>query len=87
MARRRPVLDMMRPTVIIRAQAFRKGLFGSSRVWRGIAYAIIGKRVVKRYFGREPEIIEVAAMKGGRHWMEIRTYAPQSRRARRRAAG
>ena len=33
------------------------------------------------------EIIEVATMKGGNHWMEIRTIAPQSRRARRRAAG
>jgi hypothetical protein len=81
------MLDMMRPTMVIRAQAFRKGLFGSSRVWRTIAYAIIGKRVLKRYFGREPEIMEVTRMKGGNHWMEIRTYQPESRRARRRAAG
>ena len=81
------MLDMMRPTMVIRAQAFRKGLFGSSRVWRMIAYTIIGKRVLKRYFGREPEIIEVSTMKGGNHWMEIRTIAPQSRRTRRRAAG
>ena len=81
------MLDMMRPTMIIRAQAFRKGLFGSSRFWRTIAYGIIGKRLLKRYFGRAPEMIEVAAMKGGNHWMEIRTYSPQSRRARRRAGG
>jgi hypothetical protein len=87
MARRRPVLDMMRPTMVIRAQAFRKGLFGPSRVWRTVAYLIIGKRVIKRYFGREPEIIEVATLKGGNHWMEIRTYRPESRRARRSAAG
>ena len=81
------MLDMMRPTMVIRAQAFRKGLFGSSRLWRTIAYAIIGKRVLKRYFGREPEIIDVSQMKGGDHWMEISTYDPQSRRARRRAGG
>jgi len=81
------MLDMMRPTMVIRAQAFRKGLFGSSRLWRTIAYAIIGKRVLKRYFGREPEIIEVATMRGGNHWMDIRTFTPQSRRARRRAGG
>ena len=87
MARRRPLLDMMRPTMVIRAQAFRKGLFGSSTFWRTVAFAIIGKRVVKRYFGREPEIIEVATLRGGNHWMHIRTYDPQSRRARRRAAG
>ena len=87
MPRRRPMLDMMRPTMVIRAQAFRKGIFGSSRVWRTIAYAIIGKRVLKRYFGREPEIIQVSRMKGGNHWLEVRTYDPQSRRGRRRSAG
>jgi hypothetical protein len=81
------MLDMMRPTMVIRAQAFRKGLFGSSRFWRTIAYGIIGKRMLKRYFGRQPEIIQVSRLKGGNHWMEIRTYDPQSRRARRRAAG
>jgi hypothetical protein len=87
MARRRPVLDMMRPTMVIRAQAFRKGLLGNNPFWRTIAMALIGKRIMKRLFGREPEIIEVTTMKGGGHWMEIRTYAPESRRARRRAAG
>ena len=87
MARRRPMLDMMRPTLVIRAQAFRKGLFGSSRFWRSIAWMIIGKRVLKRLFGREPEIVDVSTLKGEGHWMEIRTYAPESRRARRSAAG
>ena len=86
MARRRPMLDMMRPTMVIRAQAFRKGIFGSNRFWRTIAMVIIGKRVMKRYFGREPEIIEVSTLKGGGHWMEIRTYGPEARRARRREA-
>ena len=66
---------------------FIKGIFGSSRIWRMIAYTIIGKRVLKRYFGREPEIIDVSRMKGDNHWMEIRTYDRQSRRARRRSAG
>jgi hypothetical protein len=81
------MLDMMRPTMVIRAQAFRKGLFGSSRVWRGIAFAIIGKRLLKHYFGREPEILDVSTMEGGNHWVEIRTYEPESRRTGRRAAG
>ena len=87
MARRRPVLDMMRPTLIIRAQAFRKGLLGNNPFWRTIAMVLIGKRILKRVFGHEPEIVEVTTMKGGDHWMEIRTYGPESRRARRRAAG
>jgi hypothetical protein len=86
MARRRPVLDMMRPTAVIRAQAFRKGLLGKNVFWRTIAMVLIGKRIVKRLFGREPEIIDVSTMKGGGHWMEIRTYGPEARRARRREA-
>ena len=81
------MLDMMRPTMVIRAQAFRKGIFGSSRLWRSVAIAIIGKRVLKRYFGREPQVVEVSTLKGGGHWMEIRTYGPESRRARRSAEG
>jgi hypothetical protein len=87
MARRRPMLDMMRPTLVIRAQAFRKGLFGSSRVWRAVAFMIIGKRLLTRYFGREPEIVEVSTLKGGGHWMQIRTFGPETRRARQGAEG
>jgi hypothetical protein len=86
MARRRPMLDMLRPTMVIRAQAFRKGIFGSSRLWRAVALLIIGKRVLKHYLGREPQVVEVSTLKGGGHWMEIRTYGPETRRARRRKA-
>ena len=86
MARRRPMLDMMRPTMVIRAQAFRKGLFGRSRLWRTVAMVIIAERVLKRLVGSEPKIVDVSTMKGGGHVMEIRTYSPEPRRARRRAA-
>jgi hypothetical protein len=86
MPRRRPMLDMMRPAMVIRAQAFRKGIFGSSRLWRTVAILIIGKRFMKRAFGRTPQIVDVSTLKGGGHWMEIRTYGPETRRARRRAA-
>ena len=85
--RRRPMLDMLRPTAVIRVQAFRKGLLGSNRVWRTVALVLIGKRVLKVMFGHEPEVVEVSTLKGGGHWMEIRTHPPESRRARRRAAG
>ena len=86
MARRRPMLDMMRPAMVIRAQAFRKGLLGKNMFWRTVAMMLIGKRIAKRLFGREPEVIEVTTLKGGGHWMEIRTYDPETRRARRREA-
>ena len=37
---------MMRPTMVIRAQAFRKGLLGNNPFWRAIAMALIGKRIM-----------------------------------------
>ena len=80
------MLDMMRPTMVIRAQAFSKGILGSNRLWRTVAVLIIGKRVLKRYFGREPQVVEVSTLKGGGHWMEIRTFGPEAKRARRRTA-
>jgi hypothetical protein len=46
---------------------------------------IIGKRMLKHYFGREPEIIDVSTLKGGGHWMQIRTYGSEARRTRRAA--
>ena len=86
MPRRRPMLDMLRPTMVIRAQAFRKGIFGSSSFWRVIAVMIIGKRLMKQWFGRSPEVIEINTMKGGGHVMEIRTFEKANRRERRRGA-
>jgi hypothetical protein len=87
MVRRRSMLPpLLRPAALIRAQAFRKGLLGNNAFWRTIAMLLIGKRVMKRLFGHAPEIVEVSTLKGGGHWMEIRTYGPEARRARRREA-
>jgi hypothetical protein len=87
MARRRTLLPpLLRPGALIRAQAFRKGLLGNNAFWRAIAMVMLGRRVMKRLFGHAPEVVEVTTMKGGGHVMEIRTYGPETRRARRRAA-
>lgn len=77
---------MLHPATYIRFQAFRKGVMRRQAFWRTIAIFIYGSRLMKRFFGKQPEVVEVATMKGGGHWMEIRTYGPQSRRARRREA-
>ena len=55
-------------------------------MWRSVALIIYGRRLMKHFFGRKPEVLEVAKMKGGGHWMEIRTIGPQGRRARGREA-
>jgi hypothetical protein len=87
MARRTPTPTMLHPAALIRVQAFRKGVMKRNPFWRTIALMIYGRRIMKRLFGREPTVVEVSTMKGGGHAMEIRTYAPDDRRARRRASG
>ena len=87
MARRSPTATMLHPATLIRVQAFRKGVMRQNAFWRTIAMVIYGRRLLKRLFGHEPKVVEVSTLKGGGHWMEIRTYGPEARRARRRDAG
>ena len=77
---------MLHPATYIRIQAFRKGVMRRQAFWRTIALIIYGRRLTKRLFGRQPQVVDVSTMKGGGHWMEIRTYSPQARRASRRGA-
>ena len=86
MARRTTAPSMLHPATFIRIQAFRKGVMRRQAFWRTIAVVLYGSRLMKRLFGRQPQVVEVATMKGGGHWMEIRTYGPQGRRGRRREA-
>ena len=86
MARRTPIAPMLHPATYIRIQAFRKGVMRRQAFWRTIALIIYGRRLTKRLFGRQPQVVDVSTMKGGGHWMEIRTYDPQARRASRRGA-
>jgi hypothetical protein len=86
MARRSPTMPtMLHPVALIRVQAFRKGVMRRNAFWRTIAVMIYGRRLLKRLFGNEPKVVDVSTMKGGGHVMEIRTYGPEARRARRRA--
>ena len=75
--------SMLHPATYIRFQAFRKGVMRRQAcLAHDRSDVIYGSRLMKRFFGKQPEVVEVATMKGGGHWMEIRTYGPQGRRAR-----
>ncbi len=81
-----PLPPNLRPSLLIRRKAMRHGVFGESRFWKVVAYTIIVKQTFRRVFGKQAEVLEVAKLKGGGHWMQIETFAPTTRRQRRRAA-
>lgn len=75
-----------RPSVIIRSKALRRGVFGPSTLWKVIAALVFGRSTLKKIFGRNEEVLEVATLKGGGHLMQIETIKAPTRRERRRAA-
>jgi hypothetical protein len=75
---------MYRPAVVIRRKALHSGVFGPSRFWKFVAVLVFGRNILKKVFGRNPELIGKATLKGPGHLMQIETIAPDSRRARRR---
>jgi hypothetical protein len=75
-----------RPSVIVRTKALRRGVFGPSTMWKLVAAIVFGRSTVKKVFGKNVEVIEVAKLKGGGHLMQVETIKAPTRRERRRAA-
>lgn len=76
---------MLRPSVLIRRKALYSGILGPSRFWKTVAVVVFGKSTLKKFFGRNEEVLEVATLKGGGRLMQIETIKPPTRRERRRA--
>ena len=74
-----------RPSVIVRSKALRRGVFGPSTMWKVIAAFVFGRSTLKKIFGRNEEVHEVAKLKGGGRVMQIETIKAPTRRERRRA--
>ena len=47
----------LRPSVIIRRKAIRQGILGPSRMWKAVAVWVFGKKTLKKFFGKNPEVI------------------------------
>lgn len=75
-----------RPSVLIRAKALRRGIFGPSIFWKVVAGVVFGRSTLKKIFGRNEEVLERATLKGGGRLMQIETIKAPSRRQRRKAA-
>ena len=74
---------VLRPSLIIRRRALYDGVFGHSTVWKLVAVLVFGRSTLKKVFGKQAELIDVAKLEGPGHVMQIRTLPPSARRGKR----
>ncbi len=75
----------LRPSALIRRKALYAGILGPSKFWRVVAVWVFGKSSLKKFFGRNPEVLDVGTL-GPQRYMSIETTKPATRRTRRKAA-
>jgi hypothetical protein len=75
----------LRPAVIIRRKALYTGLLGPSRFWKVIAVWVFGKATLKKFFGRNVEVLDAGPLGVGRY-LSVETSEPLTPRRRRQLA-
>jgi hypothetical protein len=63
MARHVPLFPS--PSMLVVRRAMTQGLFGESRMWKLIAFAIIGRRMLRRIMGSEPRTVAIERLRPG----------------------
>lgn len=76
---------LLRPSVLIRRKAMYTGFLGNSTFWKIVGVFVFGKSSLKKFFGKNPEVIDVSSLGPGRV-MELYTAKPVTRRRRRKLA-
>ena len=61
------------------------GLFGQSTFWKIVAAWVFGKASIKKFFGKNVEVIDLAKLGQGRY-MQVATAKPVTRRERKKLA-
>ena len=72
----------LRPSVMIRRKAMYSGFLGSSSFWKIVGVAVFGKSTLKKFFGKNEEVLDISKLGSGR-FMQLTTSKPLSRRARK----
>ena len=73
----------LRPAVMIRRKAMYSGFLGRSSFWKIVGVAVFGRRTLKKFFGKNVEVLEVSKLGVGRY-MQVTTSKPMSRRSRKK---
>jgi hypothetical protein len=53
------------PSMLVVRRAMVDGLFGESRMWKLVAFAIIGRRMLRRIMGSEPRTVAIERIRPG----------------------
>ena len=69
----------LRPSVLIRRKAMYSGIFGQSKLWKVVAIWVFGKASIKKFFGKNVEVIDTSKLGTGRY-MQLATAKPVTKR-------
>ena len=53
------------PSMVIVRRAMTEGLFGRSRMWKAVAFAIIARRTIRKLMGSDPNTVAIENIKPG----------------------
>lgn len=74
---------IFRPMFILRRKALYSGIFGQSTFWKVVAVWVFGRTTLKKFFGKNTEVIDVSKLGRGRY-MQLATAKPVTRRERKK---
>ncbi|HWL45771.1 MAG TPA: hypothetical protein VNQ73_22710 [Ilumatobacter sp.] len=75
----------LKPSALIRHKALYAGIFGPSKFWRLVAVWVFGRSWLKKFFGRNEEVLDVGKLGAGR-FLSVETSKPVPGRKRRKLA-
>lgn len=76
---------MLRPSVLVRRKAMYAGFLGPSTFWKVVGVVVFGKSTITKFFGKQPEVIDVSSL-GPERVMQLVTAKPVTKRRRRKLA-
>jgi hypothetical protein len=79
----RLVPSSYRPSVVVRRKAARRGVLGTSSMWKGVAVFVFGANALRSAMGKRPERIDRIRLRQGER-LTISTIKPMSRREQKR---
>ncbi len=74
----------LRPSFVIRRNAMRKGVLGSSMLWKVVAAVVFGRGAAKKVFGKHPESLGKRTIGIG-SVITVAAAAPMSRKQAKQA--
>ncbi|MBI4884204.1 MAG: hypothetical protein HY826_09140 [Actinobacteria bacterium] len=75
---------LLSPSLYLRQRSLHKGLFGGHRGWMVVGVMVWGPRLVKRFLGRQEQLIATERLLPGQS-IQLEAHTPLTRRQRKAA--